>query len=154
FESKSHVLDLLNTTFAIVSPRYTGSGMEAKIEKDGVTFSAESLGVDVKHNKPTSLTCDDEEGDTLALVTLLDNAGDIPDKTIVAKLSIYTGDGRVIERQLRAGVDTAEWSYERADVKSTVKHALAPVFDSYPGDDDGSWYGYHFLSRIALGERA
>ncbi len=154
FEPKSHVLDLLNTTFAIVSPRFTGGGAETNIEKDGIAFSAESLEVDVKHDKPTSLTCDDEEGDTLALVTSLDNAGNIPDKAIVARLSIYTGDGRVIERQLRAGVDTAEWAYERPDVKSTVKHALAPVFDSYPGDDDGNWYGYRFLSRIALGERA
>jgi hypothetical protein len=154
FEPKSHVLDMLNTTFAIVSTKSGDRGTGAKIEKDGVTFSEVNLGVDVKQYKSTSLTCDDEEGDTLALVTSLDNGGDIPDKTIVARLSIHTGDGRVIERQLRAGVDTAERSYERADVKPTVKHTLAPIFDSYPGDDDGDWYGYRFLSRIPLGERA
>jgi SAM-dependent methyltransferase len=171
FEAKSHVLDLLNTTFAIVYADKTTAmtqkdpgvrseatdiayGLERKFEKDGVTFSSANLEVDPGPDSPTSLACDDKEGDTLALVTSLENATNISDREIVATLSIYTGDGRVIERQLRAGVDTAEWAYERADVKRVVKHAIAPVFDSFPGDSGNSWQSHRFLSRIALGERA
>lgn len=152
FDSKSHVLDLLNTTFAIAYSR-SGDGSEARIEKDGITFTTANLGVDVRPDKPTSLTGEEAEGDTLAFVTTLGNAGHIADKALVARLSIHTGDGRVIERQLRAGIDTAEWAYERADVKSSVQHALAPVFDSYPGASDNSWYAYRFLSRVNLGAR-
>jgi hypothetical protein len=149
FDSKSHVLDLLNTTFAIVQSRVANG-----VAVDGIGFSAEALGVDVKSDKPTSLACDDGEGDTLALVTNLGVAGDIPDKEIVARVSIHTSDGRIIERQLRAGVDTAEWAHERPDVKATIKHSLAPVFDSYPGDANNTWQGHRFLARIDLGERA
>src|SRR5215813_8265439 len=153
FEPESHVLDLLNTTFAI---DYFGSadGPQARIEKDGITFSAASLGIDVGAEKPTNLNCGGEEGDTLAFVTTLGNAVHIPDKTLVARVSIYTDNGHIIERQLRAGVDTAEWAYERPEVKSSVQHALAPIFDSYPGDSNKSWLAHRFLSRVDLGARA
>lgn len=153
FESNSHVLDLLNTTFAI-APSVSNDTLEARIEKDGIKFSTSYLEVDLKPDKPVRLTCEGAEGDTVAFVTSLSNAANIADKSPVARLSIYTSDGRVIERQLLAGIDTSEWAYERADVKPVIQHALAPVFDSYyPGDSDNSWSAHRFLSRINLGER-
>src|SRR5262249_1732402 len=81
FETKSHVLDLLNTTFAIV---YSG----ANVSKDGVDFRSDNLGVDVKSDSPITLSSEDAEGDTLALVTTLGGAGDIPQEAVVARISI------------------------------------------------------------------
>jgi len=147
FEPKSHVLDLLNTTFAIV---YS----DANVSKDGVDFRSDNLGVDVKSDSPIILSGDDAEGDTLALVTTLGNAPDIPQEAVVARISIRASDGRVIERELRAGVDTSELAYDRPDAKSSIKHALAPIFDSSPGDESGSWQNHRFLARIPLGARA
>ena len=151
FESQSHVLDLLNTTFAVVYAN--ADAPKEQLKKDGVTFSARSLGADIRSDKPFILAGEDEEGDTLALVTTLGNAGDIPNEAVVARISIHATDGRVIERQLRAGIDTSELAYERPDVKSSVKHALAPIFDSSPGDDGGNWNSHRFLARIDLGAR-
>src|SRR5262245_35703698 len=70
FESNSHVPDLLNTTFAIVHPE-SAEGPKTEIEKDGIAFSAVNLRVNPGRYNSTRLTCDDEEGDTLALVTAL-----------------------------------------------------------------------------------
>ncbi len=131
FEPKSHVLDLLNTTFAIV---YS----DADVSKDGVDFRSDNLGVDVKSDSPIILSSEDAEGDTLALVTTLGNAPDIPQEAVVARIAIRASDGRVIERELRAGVDTSELAYDRPDAKSIIKHALAPIFDSSPLYDSAS----------------
>ncbi|MCI0661935.1 MAG: hypothetical protein L0220_12760, partial [Acidobacteria bacterium] len=152
FESRSLVLDLLNTTFAIVYSK-SGDPSDSTVEKDGIRFSGMSLGIDVKSDKPISLTGEETIGDTLGLVTSLDNASHIPDNAFVAKLSIYTDDGRVIERHLRAGIDTADLAYERANTQSSIRHSLARVFDSHPGNSANNWSAHSYLSRIDLGTR-
>src|SRR5262245_21394238 len=152
FGAESHVLDLLNTNFVIAYDNSNGLS-EEMVEKDGITFNATSLGIDVQSDKTTSLIGEEAIGDTLALVTSLGNGGNIPDQAIVAKLSIYTDDGRVIERQLRAGIDTSELGYEHSEIQHGVPHMLARVFDSYPGDSENNWSIHSYLSRIDLGGR-
>jgi len=150
FESKSHVLDLLNTTFAVVYPK-SSDPSDPTVEKDGIRFSGTSLGIDVKSDQPISLSGEETIGDTLGLVTSLDNASHIPDNAFVAKLSIYTDDDRVIERHLRAGIDTADLAYEHAN-STSIRHALARIFDSHPGNGN-KWSAHSYLSRIDLGKR-
>jgi hypothetical protein len=52
----------------------------------------------------------------------------------VANLTVHTADGRRIEREMKVGVDTAEWAYERPDVKSVIRHSLPRVYARIPGD--------------------
>jgi hypothetical protein len=55
----------------------------------------------------------------------------VVDGTPVAKVRIKLKDGQVIERDIEAGRDTAEWAYERIDVRSGIRHRLGPVAESW-----------------------
>ena len=48
-----------------------------------------------------------------------------------AKVKLHTKDGRVIERELQAGRDTAEWAYDRADVRAEIQHERPRVAESW-----------------------
>jgi hypothetical protein len=156
-DSNSHVLDLLNTCFVTSysnlsflpasEPTYRSS---LPIPKDGIEFSIYDMATNLRGDKPTSLNGGAAEADTLALVTTMANSGGIENETPVAKISIHTSDGRVIERLLRAGIDTSEWSYDHPSVKPKLLHALAPIYDSAQGD---GFRSYRFFARIGLGER-
>src|SRR2546423_327068 len=72
-------------------------------------------------------------------------------RAVVAKLRVQTDDGRTVERELRAGLDTAEWAHERADVRAIIKHKLAPVFDSRAGDARNSYPAHRYWTSLPLG---
>ncbi|HKP72445.1 MAG TPA: hypothetical protein VJT82_05875 [Pyrinomonadaceae bacterium] len=154
FQPESRVLDLLNTTFAVsyinLSPNpvtFTG--------KDGVTLIAGDANLNLFPGQSTTLGgAAATTADTLVLVSSLSNSGEEAQGHAFGKLLVHTADGRVIERDLRAGVDSAEWAHERPDVLVGVQHALAPVFDSHPGDEANSFPAYRYWTRIPLGERA
>ena len=151
-EASCHVLDLLNTTY-FVDRANTINLPEEWVEKDGITFYSSNLSTDVKPHEAVRLNGAGKEGDTLAIVTTLGNSGDLADGTVVGKISVHTSDGRLIEREIRAGIDTAEWAHDRVDVRSNIRHGLAPIFETYPGDNENSFPAYRFWSRINLGER-
>jgi hypothetical protein len=54
---------------------------------------------------------------------------------------------------LLAGRDTAEWAYNRKDVRPLMKHGPAAVFDSRPGDAANSFLAQRYWTRISLGAR-
>ncbi|MCI0661600.1 MAG: YfhO family protein, partial [Acidobacteria bacterium] len=152
FEQNSSVLDLLNTSF-VVSLSNPNNETVQLVNKHGIAFAVNDILADIKSYCPTSMTGLKAEGDTLALVTTLGNSGDIANGEIVGKILVHTEDGRTIERQLKAGIDTAELAHERPDVRPRIRHDLAPVFDSYSGDDENENYTFRYLARINLGER-
>ena len=148
----SHVLDLLNThslvTFADLARVPT-----RMTERDGVGFDETNFEAEIKPGAAVSLGAFDAAGDTLALVSVLAGASALEQGAAVARVRVHTKDGRVVEQTLRAGIDTAEWAHERADVRPTIRHSLAPAFDSVraPGDD---FVTHRYLARLALGARA
>jgi hypothetical protein len=163
FDEKSHVLDLLNTRFV---------ASFSNLATESETFIKQEVGPPLPANIPIAvrsqsiehpvgigaggtnvLTGAKETGDTLLMVTTLVGALDVADAVAVARLRIFTSDGRLIERELRAGVETSEWMHESPQVRSRVRHSLAPIYDSRPGDADNTFNAYRYLSSIALGER-
>ncbi|MDQ5846482.1 MAG: YfhO family protein, partial [Acidobacteriota bacterium] len=153
FNSRSHVLDLLNTRFVLAysNPLYAEGTFTTR--KEGIKFSETDDPVDIKPGETVTLETESIEADTLALVTSLSNSSGEIDGSTVARLRVSTADGRTLEHSLRAGVDTAEWAHERADVRSVVRHRLAKVFNSRPGDQSGSFQAHTYLARIPFGER-
>ncbi|HYY42548.1 MAG TPA: hypothetical protein VE775_07420, partial [Pyrinomonadaceae bacterium] len=120
------------------------------LAKDGIKYS-DNLNLELPPGAHVTLSClGDEAGDTLALVTELSRSTDTPQDATVARVQLRTTDGRTIERELRAGRDTAEWAHERADVRAAIKHQLAPVFDARPGDAANSFTAHRYLARLAL----
>lgn len=151
-EPQSHVLDILNTTY-LVGYADLSTEPTALIEKQGFRFSAPDILQEIKPGETTGLEGTASECDTVALVTSLAYSGGEADGARVAKLHLFTSDGRVIERELLAGVDTAEWAHDRADVLPVIRHQLAPLFDSFPGDESNSFVSHRYWTRIPLGGR-
>ncbi|HEY1404125.1 MAG TPA: hypothetical protein VGB05_08375, partial [Pyrinomonadaceae bacterium] len=151
FDARSHVLDLLGARFVVNAEMAADA---PSIERDGVRFAATDLATELRPGEKTFLNANSAApADTLALVTTMSNSVGVADGTVVALVRLHTTGGRVVERQLRAGIDTAEWAHERADVRAAVRHALAAVFDSVPVKDGGGDYSSHrYWTRIAFGE--
>jgi hypothetical protein len=150
FQPRSHVLDLLNTTHVVSYADFVYSPVPA-VEKDGIQFPAKADFTELQFDSPTELYAKNSAADMLAIVSNLSRSNHIADGTPVARLTIHTSEGRVIEEQLRAGTDTAEWAHERPDVKAKIKHGLPPIFDSRPGDAENSFPSLRYLKRINFG---
>lgn len=65
------------------------------------------------------------------LVGFLAGAKDVAQGTVVAECVVRLATGREIWLPIRAGLETAEWAWERPDVRSGVRHQKAPVHASY-----------------------
>jgi hypothetical protein len=139
------VLDLLNVRFLVEF----SAGPSAFTEKDGERFAAAEIAIDLKPGEKVTLT-GAAMMDTLTIVSALANSGDLSDGQPVAQIKFITADGRIITRELEAGRDSAEWAHERADVKQTIRHQLARIFDTRPGD---GFPVYRYWSRFDLSER-
>jgi hypothetical protein len=93
--------------------------------------------------------------DRVALLTNLSFGEDIPDNAVVANLRLHATDGRTFEFQLRAGADTADWAYDRPDLRSRIKHRRATVGTNYDISDARFKYnGHTYLASFALPEKA
>jgi len=85
----------------------------------------------------------------IQVVSLLSDAVGVAQGQEVARVEARLATGRSFELSLRAGVDTAEWSWERADVRPRVAHQLAPVFNTWT--DPGTTFSAHrYLGRLRL----
>ena len=58
----------------------------------------------------------------LNLVSHTGLSQDIPQGTEIASMRIVEADGEILLLPIRAGIETAEWAYERADVQLTIQH--------------------------------
>lgn len=152
-ESKSHVLDILNTGFVV---SYAGLSLEPIrwVEKDGIKFGLDNPNVTIKPGEATTLPAVTAEADTLGLVTTLSFSDQIADGGVIAKIRVFTTDGRSLEREIQAGRDSAEWAHNRPDVRARIRHKLAPVFDTHPANDQGDAFTYYrYWTRIPFGDR-
>jgi hypothetical protein len=92
--------------------------------------------------------------DRVAMLTNLSFAEDVPDGAVVAKLHLHATDGRSFEFSLRAGADTADWAYDRPDLRARMRHRRAAVATSYDINDARFKYkGHTYLASFALPEK-
>jgi hypothetical protein len=95
------------------------------------------------------------ETDRVALVTNLSWSESVPNGAAVARVRLRATDGREFDLDLRAGADTAEWAYDRPDIRSRIKHARPRVATSYAVEDaQGRYEGHTYVTSLALPERA
>jgi hypothetical protein len=85
----------------------------------------------------------------IQIVSLLSDAVGVAQGTEVAHVEARLATGRSFELSLRAGTDTAEWSWERPDVRPRVAHPLAPVFGTWT-DPAGGFPAHRYLGRLRL----
>ncbi|MDI6782588.1 MAG: YfhO family protein [bacterium] len=88
----------------------------------------------------------------LVLVTSLSYSPGIPDGTQVLRVVVTTDEDKTFSFPIEAGKNTAEWAYDRKDVKTIVKHKQAQIFDSFPIEDHtfGTFNGHKYLALLPL----
>jgi hypothetical protein len=143
------VLDLLNTTLFVSYSDLRTARLRPKTSSE-VSFDLSEAGVEIKPQTTQLVGLTNKRADTIALVTSLANSTDLEQGATVARVRVITDDGEQIDRELRAGVDTAEWAHERPDVAPVIKHKLATIFDRQVGDAANSYQACRFVTRIKL----
>ncbi|HMJ24744.1 MAG TPA: YfhO family protein, partial [Pyrinomonadaceae bacterium] len=108
----------------------------------------------INANKRLIFTVPAVEADQIALLTNLSWAEDVPDNAIVGRVHLRAKDGRNFEFTLRAGVNTADWAYDRPDIRARIKHQRPPVATSYDlSDAQYKYKGHTYVTSFALPEK-
>jgi hypothetical protein len=82
------------------------------------------------------------------VVTFLSGAATAEQGQVVAECVVRLASGREIWHPIRAGVETAEWAWERPDVRAAVRHGKAPVHASFPARE--GFQGHQYLGVLRL----
>lgn len=96
------------------------------------------------------LTFPEQEVAVLEVESYLSHAADLPDGALAAEISLRTAQGEEIILPLRAGVETAEWAYERSDVRAQIAHRKPLVASTWPassGFPPEQHMGHTYLAR-------
>ncbi len=112
---------------------------------NGVRFRPELFNLALRPGSHLEMEAEGVKATELALVTAMVRSTHVVDGTPVAKVRIRLKDGQVIERDIQAGRDTAEWAYERIDVRSGARHRLGPVAESW---EAGGFPGHRYITRM------
>lgn len=131
-------------------PAVDNSGADKGLEYEGVRFREQFLDLHLsKDSKQELLPGSPALATELAIVSTLSNSGNVPNNEPVARITLHTKNGQTIQHELQAGRDTSEWAYDRADVSSVIKHARAPVIESWPESYEGDGFqGHRYLARL------
>jgi hypothetical protein len=80
--------------------------------------------------------------------SFLSGSTEIRQGEIVAECVARLATGREIWLPIRAGVETAEWAWERDDVRAVVRHERAPILESFPVRE--GFLGHQYLGVLRL----
>lgn len=87
-------------------------------------------------------------GSQVRVASWLSEAVAVPHAHAVARVSVRLASGRELPLIVRAGVETAEWAYDRPDVAPVIAHRRAPILESFPAP--GGFQGHHYLGVLPL----
>lgn len=102
------------------------------------------LGPGESRSFPVPLTAATE----LRLGSWLSDAVDLEQGQVVAEARVRLGSGREARLPLRAGLETAEWAFDRADVRPLVRHERAPILENWRGPGDFTAHRYLGILRL------
>lgn len=152
-DERDRTLDLLNVRYVLVPapllniPTVQGE----RVEYGGITFANDpSSRVELRPGQRANFSAGAEVYDTLAIVSTLTNSAELADGDEVAEIMVECESGERTVTMLRAGRDTAEWAYDRSDVRALVHHSRAPLAASWPGNPAGSFQAHSYLARLPL----
>ncbi len=168
--SNSREIDLLNARY-LLSIRKRADAVQADSTADelnsapafpqatqnfgGFMFGPSDLNLpNLGSNKRLTFAIPPVPADRIALVTNLSWAEDVPNHTTIGRLRLKARDGRVIEFPLIAGADTADWAYDRPDIRARIKHQRATVAASYDvSDAQHKYQGHTYVAAFGLPEK-
>lgn len=148
FGAADQSLNLLNVKYLF----YERAEAEETLEREGIRFFKKEANFKFQPGSREEVRAKKEGAGRamateLAIISTMANARDVPNGAPALRIKLRAADGRVIERELRAGRDTAEWAHDRADVKAVIKHDRARVIESWPAD---GFEGHNYFARLAF----
>jgi hypothetical protein len=114
-------------------------------------FLGEPLDVAVEPPRPHLFSLPITRATEVRIVTFLAGAIAVEQGQVVAECVARLASGREIWLPIRAGVETAEWAWERPDVRAAVRHGKAPVHASFAARE--GFAGHQYLGVLPLGGR-
>lgn len=150
-QTNSHVLDLLNTRYLVAYSNLATSLEQTSFANTPLVF--QPLG-EIAPKERRTFGAPPVLADSLLLITSLSNSIGVEQGATVARVRVTRDDGSVVESDMRAGIDTAEWAHERPDVRRIIKHNLANVFDASPVAGTEGFNAYRFRTELPLGRRS
>jgi hypothetical protein len=122
----------------------------AMIELGGVSFGKDELGAPSLLNQERLVfAMPPIEANSIALVTSLAWSVEVKDGEVVGYVRLRTEQGKTLEFELRAGEHTSEWSHDRPDLESSIRHRRAPVAMSSPvADPSGNYESHTYLAQL------
>jgi hypothetical protein len=113
------------------------------------TERAPDLKVEVEPGRPRFFPLPVRPATEIRLVTWLAEAVEVPQGAVVALVSARLASGRSFDLPLRAGIDTAEWAWDRPDVAGRVAHQRPRVAESFPAPE-GTFEGHRYQAVLRL----
>lgn len=89
----------------------------------------------------------------LKIISSLAQSVGLRDGEVVAQINLVTQDGMPVSIPLRAGFDTAEWAYERSDVRKVIRHSMPTIATTFPARSafpTESHSGHNFIAEFDL----
>jgi len=101
---------------------------------------------------------------SVEVVSYLSHAAALPDGALAARLLLRDESGEELALPLRAGLETAEWAYDRDDVLEQIAHSRATIAGSFPArsgfpprSHEGhtylaswTWPGGHWVTAVRI----
>lgn len=141
-DAQDRTLDLLNARYLLVAPVYFDSGA-AKVSDAGVD-------VELRRGRSADFIAREGLGDMLEIVSSLANSTAVGDGEPVAEVVVGCASGEQWTTSLRAGLETAEWAYDRPDVRAAIRHARPPIAESWSGDGAAGFDAHAYRARLPL----
>ncbi|MCI0389762.1 MAG: YfhO family protein [Acidobacteria bacterium] len=156
FDPQDQTLDLLNTRYVFAPSSRLDPDIGAIGDAGGIAETAtkkfQAGQVELRPGRIAVFKTAASGGDSLVIVSSLSNSAEIADEEEVAEVTVNCGSGPQWSTALRAGRDTSEWAYDRADVRSVIKHSRAKIAENRNGDASSSFQAHSYLARIELPE--
>lgn len=146
FNAQHRGLDLLNVKYLLYerpNPIHWTRGFVV----DGIRFIETPTEIKLSQGQQVTMSGGNATATDIALCSTMGSSTHLADNTPIARLKLYTKDQQVIERDVVIGRDTAEWAYDRPDVKAQIKHRLPRIAESWATE---GFQGHRYFARFSF----
>ncbi len=121
---------------------------EALVTSGGAEGLGDELNVVVDPLRPHVFDLPITRASEVHLVSFLSGATAVEQGQLVAECLVRLATGREFALPIRAGVDTAEWAWDRPDVRPVVRHAKPSIHASFPVRE--GFLGHQYSTVLSL----